>query len=251
VIDGKTGELVDNQSHLLHETGNLDKIHEDMGPHTWGIGIYTYKDIISGEKPVEEITDIYFQCYGLEYRRLTNFIFELYKKYANRIIPAEEVKRLCEIQIPNQLTRLNTQTFKLEDYYQFPQGYEIRSLQFTPRKTSNGKRPGTDGYITVLMINEDGDNFFRELWIFDAARLKEGPVCILTHPELNYAFTLHSVWTSDLESNPDDGYRVDMIEDYTNMINKIWLGKKKVKSFFEEKVFPHLEKNAKTNSLCE
>ncbi|KPQ16950.1 MAG: lignostilbene-alpha,beta-dioxygenase related protein [Algoriphagus marincola HL-49] len=239
-IDGEKGNLLSES--ILDATGNLDK-PEDLGAHTWGVGIYTFRDIISGSIPSNEITDIFFQCYGLEPRRLTEFIYELYKEYPNRKIPAEKVKQLSEEGIPHQVVRLNAQSFELEDYFQFPKGYEIRSLQFTHRKGSVNPRPGIDGYITVLMINEDEldgvKNFFREVWIFDAANLKQGPKAVLSHPDLNYAFTLHSVWTDSLESNDEDPYTVPVKEDYQYMIDKIWLDKHKIQDFFEKEIYPH------------
>lgn len=239
-LDGEQGSLISEQ--ILDAVGKLDQ-PEDLGAHTWGVGIYTFRDIISGSIPSNEITDIYFQCYGLEPRRLTEFIYELYKDYPNRKVPAPEVKKLSEEGIPHQLVRLNAQTFELEDYFQFPKGYEIRSLQFTHRKTIKNPRPGIDGYITVLMINEDevngGKNFFREVWIFDAANLKDGPKTVLSHQELNFAFTLHSVWTPSLETNPEDPYLVPVKEDYQYMIDKIWLDKHKIQEFFDKEIFPH------------
>ncbi|WP_373395765.1 hypothetical protein V8V91_14530 [Algoriphagus halophilus] len=93
------------------------------------------------------------------------------------------------------------------------------------------------------MINEDEvngvKNFFREVWIFDAANLKDGPKTVLSHQELNFAFTLHSVWTPSLETNPEDPYLVPVKEDYQYMIDKIWLDKHKIQEFFDKEIFPH------------
>lgn len=239
IINGETGTLI--SEHILDATGNLEN-PTDLGPHTWGVGIYTFRDICSGTVTSNEITDIFFQCYGLEYRRLTEFIYELYRDYPNRKIPAEEVKALSKKGIPHQVTRLNTNTFELEDYFQFPKGYEIRSLQFVPRKSPVNPRPGIDGYVLVLMINEDIldgiRNFFREVWIFDAAKLKDGPVAVLSHQDLNYAFTLHSTWTDSIESNVENSYMVPVEEDYRYMIDRIWLDRKIISEFFEKNIFP-------------
>lgn len=241
-IDAEKGNLLSEL--ILDAPGNLDN-PEDLGAHTWGVGIYTFRDIISGSIPSNEITDIYFQCYGLEPRRLTEFIYELYKDYPNRKVPAEKVKELSEEGVPHQLVRLNAQSFELEDYFQFPKGYEIRSLQFTNRKMSTNPRAGIDGYITALMINEDelnGEkNFFREVWIFDAANLKDGPKAVLSHPDLNFAFTLHSVWTNSIESNASDPYHVSVKDDYQYMIDKIWLDKHIIQDFFNKEIYPHFD----------
>ena len=123
---------------------------------------------------------------------------------AGRYKNAEDIEKMAEEGVPQQLVRLNMKTFELEDYFQFPKGHGVSSVQFIHRKgESKAERPGIDGYIAVPMLNQaelDGvENVFREVWLFDAANLKQGPVCVLTHPQFNYGFMLHCVWTDSIE----------------------------------------------------
>jgi hypothetical protein len=90
--------------------------------------------------------------------------------------------------------------------------------------------------------NMEIDEYSREIWIFDAADLKAGPVCKLSHPEMNYAFTIHSAWIEECVSQ-ETTYKVNVEEDLQYMINKM---KDKDKKFFTEfmskNVYPHFDK---------
>lgn len=226
---------------LTHKTGNVDKPGK-IGPHTWLSGFYTFRDIISAERPVEEIKNIYWQFGGLERKRLTQFVYDLYKDYPNRIVPAEKVKQYSEQGIPLQIARVNTDQMEIEDYYEYPLEYSLGAIQFVPRKTPNKNMdPSMDGYLFTTMINgveEEGDdlNYLREIWIFDASNLAQGPVCTLTHPEFNFGFTLHSLWIADTEKAT---MQTSFADEYQELINKVDKQHRKyVREIFDKEVFP-------------
>jgi hypothetical protein len=90
----------------------------------------------------------------------------------------------------------------------------------SPRPSSPA-RGGTggqrDGYL--LCLAHAADNVPRppstsgeEVWIFDAADITAGPLCRLGHPELDFAFTIHSTWVPELRPSRRD-YRVSLIDD--------------------------------------
>ncbi len=240
-IDGDSGDVL--SENIMRQTG--DVASDDMGATTWGVGLYTYRDIYSGTVPSNEITDMFFQCYGMEYRRVTKFVHNLYVGYPNRKVNVGEIDDLAGDGIPNQLVRMDTEAFTLPDYFQFPKGYEIRSIQFVSRVGSKNNRPAIDGYVVVVMLNEaelNGEtNVFRELWIFDAANLKQGPLTVMSHKDLNFGFTLHSVWAPSLKQNSENTYNVPVAKDYNYMINKIWFDRRKVRRFFKRNVFPNFD----------
>ena len=167
--------------------------------HTWLAGFYTYNGMLSPYKQVEKIKDLYWQCSGLRNSRLSKFIYSLYENYPNRIVPLNEVVAYTEKGVPFQVSRLNTETMKIEDVYSLPKSCEIMSLQFIPRKRPESTAPmiqsSRDGYIFCAVINEMNPTYFRrEMWIFDAANLQAGAVCILSHPDLDFSTALHWVW---------------------------------------------------------
>lgn len=248
VIDAENATIKEEK--MVFKTGNLDST-DGIGPHTWLAGFYTFRDFISAEVPTTAIKNIYWQFGALEKRRLTQFIFNLYKDYPNRIVPAEDVKKYSEQGVPLQIARLNTDNMELEDYYQYPDNYTLGAIQFVPRKTPNlNLDPSMDGYLFTTMINgieeEDNEvNYLREVWIFDASNLKQGPVCVLTHPEFDFGFTLHPVWVPDIhkgtsEKNKDEE---DHTQEYKSLIDK--LNKKHrqhVHNIFEQNVYPNFSK---------
>ena len=247
VIDAQKGEIVKEKTAFLAQTGNLKNLKE-IGPHTWELGLYTYRDIISADVAVEHIKDMYFVCYGSDPRMLTNFIFKLYKNYPNRKIHTDDILKYTKEGIPPIITRFNTKNMRLEDHFQFELDYNLRSIQFCPRFRSNSQDPtiplSRDGYIVCTLINPSGEvnHYRREIWIFDANNLAQGPVCILGHNDLDYTFPLHSVWVDNIEPN-DTNYQVDTREDYNEVIQRIKNPKKRqnIQAFFESYVYPHFE----------
>ena len=243
VVDANTGEM---EEFILHSEG-LNEEGELVGPHTWAIALHTHRDIISATTPIDKIRHIYWQAYGTDPRYLTQFIEGLYKKYDHRIIPVEEIIELNKKWLPYCLSRENTETMQLEDGYNFGKNQNLRSMQFIPRKRPNGEAPGIDtqmdGYIMCTMVIGDpileAREYAREVWLFDAADLKSGPVCKLSHPEMNYAFTIHSAWIEEAISQ-NTSYQVDINQDLQNFINKM---RPKNRKFFTEFMQKHVYPN--------
>ncbi|WP_375559796.1 carotenoid oxygenase family protein [Bernardetia sp. OM2101] len=248
VIDVKQEKFVEEK--IIYKLGN-NVAGEKTGVHTWGVGLHTYRDIISDTETNDSIKNIYWQCSGLENRRLTRFIYNLYKDYQNRVVSLDDLKKYTEQEIPLTLTRLDTEKMELVDFYEFPRNCELRSLQFIPRKREPNEDVSnidlsTDGYILCTMINgqevKPDTNYEREIWIFDAADLQKGAVCVLDHPSLIYFFTLHSVWLPKLGENTSS-YKISVREDYEKQVEKTIFKHKRERldEFMEEKVYPYFE----------
>ena len=253
VVNGETGEIVEKI--IISEKGFEDDKIEEVKAHTWAVGLNTFRDIISADKPVNKINQIYWQSYGLDSRFLTVFIKEMYpQNYKNRIVPVDELMEYYKKGVPFCLFRQNTNTMTLDDYYLFEMNQNFRSLQFVPRKRENGDStsadPEMDGYIFCTMINgnkdiaNDNDAYSREIWIFDAADLKKGAICKLSHPEMIFAFTIHSAWMEDCVST-SSSYNIPVKEDYDEVIStfKPYSGanshKMFIQQFMDENVYPH------------
>ncbi|NNJ89486.1 MAG: hypothetical protein HKP53_08790, partial [Eudoraea sp.] len=241
VIDAEKALIIEDPK--IHLTGKEQK----NGAHTWAIALHTYRDIISATEKVDKIRHIYWQSYGADPRYLTKFIEDLYSDYPHRIIPVKEMIEMNKQCIPYCLSRQNTETMTLEDCFVFEFNQNLRSMQFIPRRGSgNSVDPQMDGYIFCTMIvgpaNMELDEYSREIWIFDAADLEAGPVCKLSHPDMNYAFTIHSAWIEECVSQVTP-YKVNVEEDLQYLINKM---KAKNKKFFTEfmtkNVYPHFDK---------
>ena len=86
--------------------------------------------------------------------------------------------------------------------------------------------------------------YSREVWIFDAAELKKGPICKLHHPDMQFSFTIHSVWIDSCEPSPNN-YQVDIVLDYMEVLENFEDKDKKAEmmKFMAETVFPNYQKN--------
>lgn len=240
VIDAENATILEEPK--IHLTGK----EQENGAHTWAIALHTHRNIISATETVDKIRHIYWQSYGTDPRYLTRFIEDLYTEYPHRIIPVKEMIEVNKKWIPYCLSRQNTETMTLEDCFVFEINQNLRSMQFIPRKgSSDNLDPQMDGYIFCTMIvgpdNMEIDEYSREIWIFDAADLQAGPICKLSHPEMNYAFTIHSTWIEECVSQ-DTPYKVSVKEDLQFMIDKM---KSEDKKFFTEfmskHVYPHFD----------
>jgi len=247
VIDGPTG-TIDSQEFIV-EPGNIDDV-DHVGAHTWGVGLYTFRDIISPNKVVDQIRHNYFSSFGMSPDLLTHFIYELYSDYPNAIYTPQQVLNITKKGIPFVLSRQNVATMKQEDFYQFDKNVRLYSVQFVPRKP--GLPPVTDdeqkdGYIFTSEVvnypNDQGNNYQCEMWIFKAWDLASGPCCKLTHPELDYAFTLHSAWLETVKSADEIRYKVDTRKDYDPLIKGLQPKSrvKPIQDLFDNHVYPHFE----------
>jgi hypothetical protein len=215
--------------------------------HTWAVGLNTFRDMASADTPTNTIPYIFWQSYGLDYRLLTTFIRKMYGKYQHRKIPVKKMLEYTKKGVPFCLSRMNTATMEFEDWFHFEMNQNLRSLQFVPKKNASPNLPPElNGYILCTMVNGTQDleanDYTREVWFFDAANLKQGPVCKMAHDALQFAFTIHSVWISDCEPSPAD-YIVDPIEDYTEVLNRFTNLEKKelLEKFMKKEVFPHYQ----------
>jgi len=251
IVNGETGEII--EQHIVHDKGfNGDQL-ANFKAHTWGIALNTYRGMLSAEKPVSKIRKNYWQSYGLDKRMLTHFIWRLYHQYQNRIIPADKLLEYTKQGVPFCLFRVDTESMTIDnDYWVFRMNENFRSLQFVPRNRPDGipagVDPDMDGYILCSMVNgypdidNDKDEYSREIWLFDAAALSKGPICKLQHPELQFAFTIHSVWSPDCASSNTD-YNIPVREDYEWVISNFPSKdrQKYMREFMEKNVYPFFE----------
>ena len=248
VVNGETGEII--EQHVVHEKGFEGDQVNNIKAHTWGIALNTYRDMISAEKPVSKIRKNYWQSYGLDKRMLTHFIWRLYYDYKNRVIPADQLLEYTRQGVPFCLFRQDTETMSIDnDFWVFRINENLRSIQFVPRLRPNGipegVDPDMDGYILCSMVNgspdidHDNDQYSREIWFFDAAGLSKGPVCKMQHPELQFAFTIHSVWSPDCVSS-NTSYNIPVREDYDWVISNFpnQERQKNMREFMEKNVYP-------------
>ncbi|MDZ8031501.1 carotenoid oxygenase family protein [Nostoc sp. DedSLP04] len=217
-IDGETGQIRDA------------KVIYDTRRH-WGIGFYACQEKLASGLPPQRIDNIYWQSLGFWPELLTEFIYNLYEDYPYRAVPLKELLERQEAfhNRPSSLFRVDTIKMEVADFYDAPPGYFISSPQFVPRLNSNGS--STDGYIVCTVFG--GNN--NEIWIFQADRLEAGPICKLSHPQLDFGFTMHTAWLSAIAPRTAS-YDIPVRQDYESLLKQ-----PAIRQLFTEAVYPHFQ----------
>lgn len=235
---------------------------------TWATAFYAFRD----ETPTKQFQDLYWNSWGCWSDILSKHIFRLYENYGDRQVPIgtsdgsadkPTVLGLTQQGIPASLCRLHIERpgdrqppqLEIQDHYQFPAEHLGTSAQFIPKAETEGS---TAGYIVCVVIhsnyflsqpadpNNSGANWSSnsEIWVFDAGNLANGPLCRLSHPQLNLGFTLHTTWLPPLApegtSPPTSDYSVR--EDYEELIDQQPEATRGViRELFENYVYPHFD----------
>ncbi|WP_338761633.1 carotenoid oxygenase family protein [Bernardetia sp. ABR2-2B] len=251
-IDAKTGSVI--EQNIVTKKGNIDD-PQNVGSHTWGIALFTYKNMIDANRTVSKIKDIYWQSFGLDKDFLTEFIYRLYKDYPHRQVPLEEIRKYTERGVPFVISRMNTETMEFEDYYQFPKGISYRAMQFVQKEGTDFE--SREGYMTCVVTNpqqiddKTEPTYRTELWVFDAMNLKKGAICKLHHPDWVANTTLHSAWLPKAQPS-SSYYDINVREDYQHLIDDTLFGeflggilfskqRKQIQKIFDKYVYPHFE----------
>ncbi|MDJ0618690.1 MAG: carotenoid oxygenase family protein [Calothrix sp. MO_192.B10] len=218
-VDADSGKVITSQ-----------KIYDSRC--TWGIGYYAYRDLSTTTIP-NRLENIYWTSLGLWKELISDSVFQLYKDYKYRAVPTEELLRLADTGIPAQLYRIYTsdESLKIGDRYEFPNGYMVNSAQFIPRGDIQGD--STDGYIFCAVLSGIGN----EIWIFDAQDLASGPLCQLSHPSLDFGFTIHTAWLAEIAPR-NASYHIGVRQDYQDIVKQ---RSKDIQELFEQEIYPHFE----------
>ncbi len=245
-IDSKTMKVLEEDSIVYEDPGNFRE--ENLGPNTWTIVLYTYRDIISAEKVVPTIKQLWYISDGTDRNLLTKFVYNLYKDYPHRDLSLDDIKDATERELPFSITRVNTETMKPEDYYQCADRTYIRGIHFIPKKKATpGVPEELDGYLFCptqvgTALDGGGWTYSSEFWVFDATDVSKGPICKMKNKDIKFAFTLHTSWMP--KGGPSDqSFKISAREDYDEVIKNISIkaDSKFLEEFFEENVYPHFE----------
>jgi carotenoid cleavage dioxygenase-like enzyme len=218
VIDGETGTMIRNQ------------VIKDW-TSTWGISFFTYRvNPDTGMMP-DKLDNIYWTSLGLWNELLTEFLFNLTKNYDYRTVPPEDLLLFADEGVPPCLFRVNISddAIAIADCYQLPEGYTINSPQFVPCGAAEDS--STKGYIVCTVV---GPNT-KEVWIFQGENLALGPVCKLSHPSLDFGFTIHTAWLPKIATRTAS-YNIPVKQDYQPLVDR---KSRQIREMFDKYVYPH------------
>ncbi|HJL14517.1 MAG TPA: carotenoid oxygenase family protein [Sandaracinaceae bacterium LLY-WYZ-13_1] len=175
---------------------------------TWGVGLGTAWRFPNAGPAPARTTDIYWYAQGHFPELVTEQALHLYARYPLRQTSRERLAELAEgAGPPGALFRLHTPTMTIADAWEVPPGGLLCTPQHVPRPDADG---ATDGYLTTCWFGPDDE---KELWVFRADDLAAGPVCRLTHPALDWGYTLHSAYLDRLAPR-DTAYAVSAERDW-------------------------------------
>ncbi|MEL6931175.1 MAG: carotenoid oxygenase family protein, partial [Cyanobacteria bacterium J06600_6] len=247
VIDVELGEVIDQQL-FPNQKDDQDEINRQLAAHKkdpennqidfkyllpWSTAFYIYSDL----RPTKQLTDIFWNSWGAWPDTLTVRALEAYRDYPERLVELKNVIDLTYEGVPSSLCHLqmirdsNGQT-KVQlnegNCFQFDKRNLGTSSQFVPRPNAKDQ---ADGYIVCAVLT--GDSFLSqstppdpkwsensEIWIFDAKKLKDGPLRKLSHPKLNVGFSFHTTWMAEVKS-PERRLAYNTREDYQDLVEEI------------------------------
>ncbi|XHX79075.1 MAG: carotenoid oxygenase family protein [Stenomitos frigidus ULC029] len=215
-LDGESGQIVES------------KVVYDTRRH-WGIGFYTLSDRLPSGAPRRTVDTIYWQSLGFWTELLTEFIYDLYKTYPHRAVALTDLLNFQDDSHdrPSCLFRVDTATMETVDVYEAPVGYCLSSPQFVPRQ--NGTDDSTDGYLVCTAFGQTT----KEIWVLNAADLSQGPLCKLSHPDLNFGFSIHAAWLPAIAPRTAT-YHIPIQQDYQSRLTQ-----PDIQQLFAESVYPH------------
>lgn len=211
---------------------NTEKIESQIiseSPYTWGNGLYAYLDRLPSGFPPSRLDNIYWTSFGIWPELVTDYAIRVYDDYKYRAISIPKFLELAKERVPSCLLRVDTTTMTIADSYQMPIGMIISSPQFIPRQGSQGD--STDGYLLCTVYRENRNEF----WLFDGKHLSKGPLCKLSHPSLNFGFTLHTTWLPTIGPR-EASYQIPVTSDYQPLINQ--QRDPMIQKLFYEKIYP-------------
>lgn len=108
---------------------------------------------------------------------------------------------LPEQALPGTLARFDLESMKVAEVWSYADGAFPSPPTFVPRI---GAEDPDDGYV-VVVVHQDGD---KEIQVFDALHVEDGPLARATAPGFNPGLLLHSCWMADRVGPRPSSYRV-------------------------------------------
>ncbi len=180
----------------------------------------------------ERLRHLYWSATGYRPDMVVERMVEAYQDYPNRYFDQSSMPESVQ---PSSLIHLDCENMLLSDAYQFPGDAICRSPQFMPRPGSTAQ---DDGYLLAWVVRQQptaNQGTGKELWIFDARALQQGPLCVLGSSELQFATTNHALWVESLGQRAVDAYRVDVSDHFRSKLHR---HSREVRNVVERDVLP-------------
>jgi len=181
--------------HKLHPDGRVDSKLHRHDPATWGPALFTLPPghVLENEPGLDHF---WYYTAGIAPDALPERLLRVYKRRLGAAglaaLPLAEGR-------PPAVVHFDARSGDF-DVWCSPPGWGVFGMCFVPRA---GADSPWDGYLFASALSDPhdalpADSRGDEIWIFDAQRVADGPICRLAHPQLNLPFTLHTTWIDEL-----------------------------------------------------
>lgn len=180
----------------------------------------------------ESFDHIYWAAIGYRPEHLVKRVADAYENYPNRLYNNHSLPNTSK---PSALIHMNCQDMSIADQYQFPEDCVMRTPQFMNRPGSSDQ---DHGYIFTAVVRKypSGEaSKGKEIWIFDAKNLAQGPLCILANSQLDFATTNHALWVETVAPRPFGAYKSNLADVFRE---KMSCHSSNVQTVLNEKILP-------------
>lgn len=199
----------------------------DLG---WALGLTAGRGINTWGVFPDRLSDLYVYSQGLVPDQLTALIYKLYQDYPQRAA-ADLARLLAKGGTPATLLRIDLAIPSVKEAFVLRDDQQLVSPQYVPDAVTEGA-----GWVVCNVFSGHASmaagHRAREVWIFNAANITDGPVCRLWHPEINWGYTLHTAWLPEVSPLPRDGL-VSLEEDLG-----VWMHDPEFARFYEAHLKP-------------
>lgn len=185
VIDADAGKLLDGRVAVDVE-------------RFWGGTLFTQN--LANEGSRNHVQNLWVAAVGFDPELVSERWWRTYSEQTENVFVAP--RDFPDEPVPGGLARFDLDRMEIADRYAYADGSFPHPATFVPRRDA---RHDTDGYI-VAPVHRDGD---KELHVFDAAKLADGPVARATAPGFNPPLLLHSWWAQKRQGPRPSRYSVD------------------------------------------
>ncbi len=192
-INVRTGEIIESQYCW------------DKNNH-WNSLLWT--DNIYSAEAREQSRYLWTTCLGFDPDMVMESAHRLYKGSTSAFVAMEDLPTQA---IPPSIVRTNLETMQYDDSYTLEEGTFAHPPTFIPRINAKAE---DDGYIMVF-LNKDKP---KEILLFDAANLAQGPVVRAGSEEFNPPVMLHTTWKAPKQRGRVSSYKVSLLQDLTGAL---------------------------------
>lgn len=183
------------------ETGEVLETKHCWDKEFWG-GIL-WSQNITRDDSIDHAQNLWYGALGWDPDMIPSTMWRLYKDYPSAVVPMDA---LPSHYIPGKLGRIDLETMKYAEWWEYPTGTFPHPPTFVPRKNA---KHDTDGYV-VVVVHQSAP---KEVQIFDAANLSRGPLARATAPTFNPPLLLHSCYYAPRRGPRNSRYAVDPYRD--------------------------------------